>query len=344
MLLFALSDGTVMAQQSGSPVTTPESTKPAATHPVSKPDLAVAQELEKSGKVPEAFAEFRKWLDSNPDDPRYVKTLLHAAEIAPTIGQGLDLLKSGLTNVKNSDERSSLYAAMAATAELSGDIEHAQQYYELAYLEAPSGISRYEDLLRSAQLLFELGRLEESGSRVDLILSAVPAPQDSHEGGALRIAARLLAARIQRDKNGPLAGYEAARSLIDSSNAGPDVYLFVVESAFEAGKHAEAQAAFEALKKKYGQSPEVSLAASTLGARGANGRVGYMPSPSRVLAPVPANAAEKSAQTAAGGQVANRRPPRPTPRFERPENRSHLLRFRLVHSRKGTTPTRWRRI
>ena len=247
---------------------------------------AQAQALEKSGKTAEAYADYRKWLSLNQNSADFSTTLIHAAQLAPTIADGLSLLQEGVSHVENPSERSTVYATMASDAELSGDIEHAQQYYQTAYNASPSGGTKdYGSLLHSAQLLFELGKFAEAQSRARVIEAAIPSTAPG-PAASIVVGAGLLAARIEREQHGALAGLEAASPLLGRDGAGPAVYLFVIDSAHAAGKADEAARVFADLQKRYGSSPEVTLAAGLLGRNEGSGNVDYLPSPSRLLAPL----------------------------------------------------------
>jgi len=262
---------------------------------------AQAQALEKSGKTAEAYADYRKWLSLNQNSADFSTTLIHASQLAPTIADGLSLLQEGVAHVENPSERSTVYATMASDAELSGDIEHAQQYYETAYNASPSGGTKdYGSLLHSAQLLFELGKFAEAESRAKVIEAAIPSTAPG-PAASIVVGAGLLAARIELEQHGALAGLEAASPLLGRDGAGPAVYLFVIDAAHAAGKSDEAARVFAELQKRYGSSPEVTLAAGLLGRNDGSGNVDYLPSPSRLLAPL--NAEELRAAKPAAQQT-----------------------------------------
>ena len=247
-----------------------------------------ARALEKSGKTAEAYADYKKWLALNPDNAVFGSTLIHASQLAPTIADGLSLLREGVAHIQNPSERGAVYATMGADAELSGDIEHAQQYYETAYNESPPGGTKdYSSLLHSAQLLFELGKLNDAVSRAKVIEAAIPAAAPG-PAAAIVVGAELLSARVEREQHGALAGLAAASPLLGREGAGPAVYLFVIDAAHAAGKGNEAARVFAELQKRYGSSPEVTLAAGLLGRNEGSGNVDYLPSPSRLLTPLSA--------------------------------------------------------
>lgn len=251
--------------------------------------LDQARALEKGGKSSDAFDAYESWLSANKSSPAYLETLLHAAQIAPTIGQGIELLKTGVEALHSAADRSAVYVAMGTAAELAGDLERAQQYYEMSYLES-SGTKDYHSLLRSAQLLFELGRPKEAAGRAQIIVNAF-ASAGSGPVHKLLIAAQLLMARVDAEENGPEAGYRRTASLLDDPQAGPEVLLFIAESAIAAGDSSAAGKALDSLKTRYPNSPEYALAEGLLGSADAGTMppVVYLPSPSRMLAPLSAD-------------------------------------------------------
>ncbi len=251
--------------------------------------LDQARSLEKAGKASAAFDAYESWLTANKDSAAYLETLLHAAQIAPTIGQGIELLKTGVQALHNAADRSAVYVAIGTAAELAGDLDSAQQYYEMSYLES-SGAKDYHSLLRSAQLLFELGKPKEAAGRAQIIVNALGSAK-SAPARSLVIAAQLLNARVDAEENGPESGYRRAAPLLDDPASGPEVLLFIAESANAAGDFEAAGKARDALKSRYPNSPEYALCTELLGdAAGASlPPVTYLPSPSRMLAPLEAD-------------------------------------------------------
>ncbi len=289
---------------------------PAQAQQSSGPDLAQAKSLEDAGKSSAAFDEYEKWLDRNDQSPAYLETLLHAAQMAPTVGQAIGLLKKGVDVLHGAADRSAVYAAMATAAELAGDVEHAEQYFEISYLDSPSGGTRnYFSLLRAAELSFELGRASDAATRAQLIVTALGSAAAGSPAHALVVSAQLLLARVEGDQHGPLAGYEKASPLLADPQAGPAVILFVVESAHAAGDRAAAMKALDQLQLRYPDSPEYMLGQDVIGTAGSSvsPKVYYLPSPSRILGPLQAELAspldQPTAESTASAPTSQPAPP-----------------------------------
>ncbi|HUX11717.1 MAG TPA: SPOR domain-containing protein [Spirochaetia bacterium] len=272
----------------------------------SAPDLVQARSYEEAGKSSDAFDEYEKWLDKNEQSPAYLETLLHAAQTAPTVGQAIGLLKKGVEVLKGAADRSAVYAAMGTAAELAGDVEHAEQYYEISYLDSPSGGTRnYGSLVRAAELSFELGRVSDAANRAQLIVTALGSAAAGTPAHALVVSAQLLLARVEGDQHGPHAGYEEASPLLEDPQAGPGVLLFIVESAHAAGEPDAALEALDQLKLRFPDSPEYVLGRDVVGTAGssASPKVYYLPSPSRILGPLQAELASPPDQTPSTSQA-----------------------------------------
>ncbi len=132
-------------------------------------DLTKANQLAQEGKQAAAFTEYTQWLKINTASEKYGEIILKAAESAPTIKEGMDLLQSALPRIKISAYRLTILIYLAEYAELSGDIESAQKYYEEAGGLAAD--KQHDALqLQSARLLQYMGRYDESKTQLDSII------------------------------------------------------------------------------------------------------------------------------------------------------------------------------
>ncbi len=135
-------------------------------------DLAKANQLAQEGKQAAAFTEYKKWLKVNPASVKYGEIIIKAAESAPTLKESIDLLRTDLPRIKDSNYKLQMLIYLAEYAELSGDMDSAQKYYEEAGGLA-SGTQRDVLLLQSARLLQYMGLYDTSKTLLDSIVKNI---------------------------------------------------------------------------------------------------------------------------------------------------------------------------
>ncbi|MBN2651698.1 MAG: SPOR domain-containing protein [Spirochaetales bacterium] len=111
-----------------------------------------------------------KWLDSNIDSPYFYDKLIQTYKLVPDTQASIDLLIDYVNLIQDQSQKHGVFRKIAALSELSGSIEQAQRYYQVAYFSAPNN-SDFESLFFSSYLLFQMGEFSESIKQLEIIIA-----------------------------------------------------------------------------------------------------------------------------------------------------------------------------
>jgi hypothetical protein len=218
--------------------------------------LQNAKVLANDGKSQEALELYKTWLASNPESEEYASVLFKAATLLNKTEDIISFLKKYA-----SANRKSLLGA-ARLAETAGYFEEAQQWYlKSAYYPLEPGnemLPPYPgDLIKSAALLVEMGRLEEGVNQIKKVLS-------STNDIVLIQQASLLAARILAASgkvNEAISNLSSLHKSISPKSAiVPESLLFLFILSRMEKKDSIASETFELLQENYPKSPEYNIA------------------------------------------------------------------------------------
>ncbi len=209
-------------------------------------DLVQAEKFEKEGKPAAAYQEYTTWLKTHGTSSNYGTIAAKAAECAPTLTESITVLKEALPRLQKTQDRITLRTMLAEYAELSGNMESAQNYYEEAGSIA-SGKQRVLLLIQSAELLQYLGRYDESAIQLKSILKETVPNSPLYYKVYLALAKGNLV-------QGNMKSYEADVKVLEGVKGIPVVYYFLKDTEKGSGK----------LEHEFPLSPENLLASGQI--------------------------------------------------------------------------------
>jgi cell division protein FtsN len=305
--------------------------------------LAQARQLRAAGNARDAYALYRRWLEQYPDAPEYGLILQEAAAGAPDVHLAGELYRRYGAGVKDRGLREEILVDQGRLLAAAGRAEDALEllaapaastrrlYLRAVLLYQQGELERCLDVLREAlaDRVVEAGEAGENapagrrdGSGQELLAEEPPSeeppgPTPAAEPGEAAAGDEALSARIyflMAQAYAALGRAGEAESLYlllqkrfaDTSIA-PAAYLAYAELLEGLGRSGEATQVAAELKRLFPSAPEASLL-------GPQSRVGYAPTPSRLLPQGTSlrargeGAAAKAAES--GGETAARpRPP-----------------------------------
>jgi cell division septation protein DedD len=276
------------------------------------PLLAEARDLSDKGKFPEAAEAYTKWLAENGGHPDFGLILMEAADSQLSVERALELLRVYTPRVQDQEQRDLCRASQIDLLEMLGRTEQA-----LGLLRSFPPSPRW--LYRQARLLYQEGLTEDAEKSLQQALKAllsgdtVGIDRKNHgQNGELEARIRLLQARIfavqERDREAESL-FQLLIEKYGDTALEPGILLAYYEYLVAREREEAAEVQLEFLARKFPDSPELALARSdredTGGADEGEEKIGYAPSPSRLLPRQPQAEAHPPAEA---GLTADARP------------------------------------
>ncbi len=255
--------------------------------------LQEARELANAGKLAEAGAAYRKWLDENPASPNYASVLIEAADARLSADQALELLRQYSSRVQDPEQREMCRRYQVDLLELLGRTEQAlvllRSFPQTPYWLYRQALLLYQQGLReeAESLLHRALALLEDGSVAGARQKDAPEP-DTGQGDAggeqqeleARIYALLARSYAADSRNREAESFFLLlKERYASTSVAPAVLLAYHEFLRDTGRGGEAEELLRELAARFPDSPEHSLASGKSSGAG----ISYAPSPARLL-------------------------------------------------------------